>query len=87
MKTIEITRTESEGRSMDFRDNTGRGRLVEEGEVVDLDEVRRGVLRLPDPPEPRPEPPVEEQDEKWARLTDLPRRHPIRNWARERLGD
>ena len=72
---------------MDFRDNTGRGRLVEEGEVVDLDDVRRGRLRLPDPPEPRPEPPVEEQDEPWGRLADLPRRHPVRDWVRDRLGD
>jgi hypothetical protein len=75
------------GRIMDERDNTGRGRLVEEGEVVDLDEVRRGNLRLPDPPERRPEPPVEEQDEKWARIDDLPRRHPVRRWVKDRLGD
>jgi hypothetical protein len=72
---------------MDDRDNTGRGRLVQEGEVVDLDEVRRGVSRLPDPPMRRPEPPVEEQHEPWARLADLPRRDKIRRWVKERLGD
>ena len=71
---------------MDDRENTGRGRLVQEGEVVDLDDVRRGVLRLPDPPPRRPEPPVEDQHEPWGRLADLPRRHPVLTWAKERLG-
>jgi hypothetical protein len=72
---------------MDDRDNTGRGRLVQEGEVVDLDEVRRGNLRLPDPPGRRPAPPVDEQDEPWGRLADLPRRHKIRDWVKGRLDD
>ena len=65
-----------------------RGRLVGPGEIFDMDDVDRGLLRLPDPPEPRPEPPVEEQHERWARLADLNENenHPIRVWVRERLG-
>jgi hypothetical protein len=72
---------------MDDRESKDRGRLVQEGEAIDPDDVRRGVLRLPDPPERRPEPPVEDQHEPWARLDELPRRHPIRRWVKERLGD
>ena len=70
---------------MDLRDNTGRGRIIHEGEVANRDEIREGLLRLPDPPDPRPEPPVEEQNEPWARLAELTENHPIRDWVRRRL--
>lgn len=69
----------------DFRDNVSAARLLSEGEPFNEEDVRRGLLRLPDPPERRPEPPVEEQHEMWGRLDDLPRSSRLRRWVQERL--
>lgn len=60
-------------------------RLIEEGEVFNRDDVRAGLLRLPDPPRPRPEPPLAEQHERWSRLADLAEDAPEARWVRERL--
>jgi len=60
-------------------------RLIQEGEVFDPEDARRGILRRPDPPEPRPEPPLAEQHEPWARLADLTRSHPVRDWVKRRM--
>jgi hypothetical protein len=60
-------------------------RLIEEGEVFNRDDVRARRIRLPDPPEPRSEPPLAEQHERWSRLEELEERHPVRRWVRERL--
>jgi hypothetical protein len=60
-------------------------RLVEEGEVFNRDDVRAGRIRLPDPPDPRPEPPLAKQHERWSRLDELADDSPEATWARERL--
>jgi hypothetical protein len=62
-------------------------RLIREEEVYDREDVERGLLRRPNPPDPRPELPVEEQHEQWARLASLPprKKRPVLDWIAGRL--
>lgn len=63
-------------------------RRIRDGDAFTSDELERGDIEL-EKPEPRPEPPPEQQDEPWARLSDLSngkrRKHRILLWAEKRL--
>jgi len=63
-----------------------RRRLVRTGEKFTSGELNRGEIEL-EKPDPRPEPPGG-GTEPWARLADLPAKHPVRDWLRRlRHGD
>lgn len=69
-------------------DPQGLRRRIRDGDRFSSDELARGEIEL-EKPEPRPEPPAEDQDETWARLSDLPggrkRKHRVLLWAEKRL--
>jgi hypothetical protein len=62
----------------------GPPRPIHDGDHFTSGELDRGEAELVKP-DPRPEPPLEEQAEPWDRLDELPEDHPVREWARRRL--
>jgi hypothetical protein len=56
-------------------------RLIRRGELFSTDELDSGEAELETVP-PGPQIPPEDRNEPWGLITELPDRHPVRDWIR-----